>query len=230
MTSRFHSIVLVLFVAAFLVSACGNSPTQTTVPTLKNGVVPESLATMEAQSEDIIDIVPASEWSNVNADISIIEKAWATYQPQAIKDGANQTVLDNFSQALSSLKSTATSQDKIGTMQSANDLSAAVVDLFDLYNPIIPTDIGRLDVLERQIILDVANQNFSAATDTLTKTYVVWEKVKPSILAHKGQRVVEQFVNSLALQDIAIKAQNTADLTNETNNGLEIVDAMENLY
>jgi hypothetical protein len=230
MISRFLSIVLALLVATFLMSACGTSPTQTTVPKLKNGVLPESLATIEAQSEDIIDIVPASEWSNVNANISIIEKAWATYQAQSIKDGANQTVLENFSQALSNLKSTAASQDKIGTIQSANDLSAAVIGLFDLYNPIIPTDIGRLDVLERQIILDAANQDFSAATDTLTEIYVVWEKVKPSILTHKGQSVVEQFVKSLALQDMAIKAQNTADLIDETNNGLEIVDVMEQLY
>ncbi len=230
MIARFRNIVFVLLVMTFLLPACGNPPAQTTVPTVKNGVVPESLVTLEGQAEDIIDVVPNSEWPRVNADISIIEKAWITYQPQAIKDGANQTVQNNFSQGLSSLKTAATSQDKNGTMQSANDLSAAVVDMFDLYNPVIPTDIGRLDVLERQLILDMANQNFSAATDTLTKINIVWEKVKPSILAHDGQSVAEQFANILALQDTALKAKNTASLTDAANNGLELVDAMENLY
>jgi hypothetical protein len=230
MITRYYSMVIVLLVMTLLLPACGNPPAQTTVPTVKNGVVPESLVTIEAQAEDIIDVVPNSEWPTVNADISIIEKAWITYQPQAEKDGVDQTVQNNFSQALSSLKTAATSQDKNGTKQSANDLSAAVVDMFAIYNPVIPAEIGRLDVLERQLILDTANQNFSAATGTLTKINIVWEKVKPSILAHDGQGVAEQFADILALQDTALKAQNTASLTDAANNGLELVDAMENLY
>ena len=97
-------------------------------------------------------------------------------------------------------------------------------------HPVIPADIGRLDVLERQIILDVENQNFTAGTKTFAKTITVWEQVKPSILAHSGQSVVEQFDNSLAVQSTALKAQDGSTLIDEARNGLEIVDAMESLY
>ena len=153
MILRVHNITLALLVFSLLLSACETSstPTDKTVP---SGVIPVSLTTIEALAEDIIDFVPSGDWSKVNSDISAIDKAWATYQPQAVKDGATQATQDLFSESMSSLKSAATSQDAIETMQAANNLSAAVVDMFDLYNPAIPTDIGRLDVLERQVILD----------------------------------------------------------------------------
>lgn len=234
MVSRFSHIISAFFTLAILLSACGNPQAQTismqNVSTAPNGVVPDTLATIEAQAEDIIDFVPGGEWSRVNSDILAIEKAWEIYTPQATNDGASQALKDGFAEALSKLKSTAASQDKIGTLQASNDLSAVVVELFDLYHPLIPADIGRLDVLERQIILDVENQNFTAGTKTFAKTITVWEQVKPSILAHSGQSVVEQFDNSLAVQSTALKAQDDSTLIDEARNGLEIVDAMESLY
>lgn len=234
MLLRFRSITLAFFALTVLLSACGNSPTQTfptpTPSTTTNGIVPDSLAMIEAQAEDIIDVVPNAEWSQVNTDIARIEQAWTTYQPQAVKDGAPQAAQAMFSQALSRLKSAATAQDATGTLQAANDLSAAVITMFDLYHPVIPTDIGRLDVLERQIILDVANQDLNAATATLMKIKTMWEQVKPSVLTHNGQSVMEQFTHSLALQDKALEAKDRAALTDEAKNGLEIVDALERLY
>ena len=234
MNLHLRSIASVIFILAILLSGCGNLQTETTPTqnnsTVPNGIVPDSLATIEAQAEDIIDFVPGGDWSRVESDISAIEKAWSSYQPQAIKDGASQSLQDGFSQALSKLKSSAGSQDKISTTQASNDLSAIVVELFDLYHPAIPADIGRLDVLERQIVLDVEKQNFSAAGQTLAKINSVWEQVKPSILAHNGQGVIEDFNSSLTIQDMTLKTQDGTALINEARNGLEIVDAMENLY
>ena len=105
-----------------------------------------------------------------------------------------------------------------------------IYELFDLYHPAIPADIGRLDVLERQIVLDVEKQNFNAAGQTLAKINSVWEQVKPSILAHNGQGVIEDFNSSLTIQDMTLKTQDGTALIDEARNGLEIVDAMENLY
>lgn len=234
MTSRLRNFSVVIFILAIVLSACGNQspPSLTTAaaPTTLTNVVPESLMTVEGQAEDIIDSVPNAAWSQVNADISTIEQAWITYQPQAAKDGATQALQDSFTEGLARLKSAAGSQEASGTMQAANDLSAVVVDLFDLYHPAIPTDIGRLDVLERQLILDIANQNPTAVADTLAKLNQVWDRVRPSIVAHEGQAVAEQFEKSLTAQAAALNAQDTAAVIAEIQAGLEIVDALERLY
>lgn len=137
---------------------------------------------------------------------------------------------DSFILAFNHLQTTAAVNDITGTMQAANDLSAAVIDLFDLYHPLIPTDIGRLDVLERQIILDITTNNFTAATDSLAKVKTVWERVKPSILAHNGNKVAKEFEIGLTAQSKALDSKNANALKNETQNGLEIVDALEKVY
>jgi len=115
-------------------------------------------------------------------------------------------------------------------MQGSNDVSAAVVELFALYNPVIPAGIGRLDVLERQVILDVAAQEYSAALETMTKTRSVWEHVKPSVLEHDGQEVAAQFEASLEAQAAALDSQEADALTREATDALELVDALERLY
>jgi hypothetical protein len=122
------------------------------------------------------------------------------------------------------------SKDASATMQGSNDVSAAVVELFALYNPVTPADIGRLDVLERQVILDVAAQDYPAAMETMAKTRSVWENVKPSVLQHEGKDLAAQFDASLEAQAAALDSKEADALTREVSDALELVDALERLY
>ena len=115
-------------------------------------------------------------------------------------------------------------------MQASNDLGAALVDLFDLYHPAIPTDLGRLDVLERQVVLDIGADHFTLAAATLAKVNSTWERVKPSVLAHNGTDAAKQFDASLAGQMDALNSKDNNALTDEDKNGLEIVDLLERVY
>ncbi len=217
-------IVLIVFVISnLLVNACSSSAN-------RNGVVPADLQTIEAAAEDIIDFAPSGNWDKIATDVTSSSAAWAAYQPHAADDGASQTQQDEFVSALSHLQAASESKDPTATMQAANDLSAVVVELFALYNPKIPADIGRLDVLERQVILDVARNDLASAVNSLAKTKAAWKNVQPSVVAQNGQGVADQFENSLATQETALNAGDTAGLTKEARDALEVVDAMEQLY
>jgi hypothetical protein len=217
----FLSVVIVVLIS----SACGATPVAT--PT---GTLPNSLVTIEAAAEDIIDFAPSGDWEKITKDVKDIESAWKSYEPQAEKDGASQEIQDSMNSALAKLETASVSKDAAATMQGSNDVSAAVVELFALYSPKVPADIGRLDVLERQVILDVAAHDYSAATISLSKTMSVWREVKPSVLEHNGKDVAAQFEASLEVQAVAVDSKNDTQLTNEARNGLEIVDALEGLY
>jgi len=225
MKKRIQILVLLMLVAVTALTACGGKPTVT-----KTSVVPDSLQTIEGAAEDIIDFAASGNWDKINADVTSIADSWKTYQPQASKDGAQQATQDALSSALAKLQTASAAKDAAGTMQSANDLSAAVIELFAVYNPTIPADIGRLDVWERQVVLDVAANNFDAAAVSLAKVKSVWESVKPSVLEHNGKDVAAQFDTSIATQEQALTTKDGATLTNEAKNGLEIVDALEGLY
>jgi hypothetical protein len=226
MIHRIYMLIILLTLSALLLFACSATASSNTA----TGKVPANLATIEAQAEDIIDVASNGNWQTINADIATISNAWNAYKPQTIKDGATTALLDSFNSAFDRLQTAASAQDKTGTMQAANDMSAVVVDLFDLYHPTIPADVGRLDVLERQAVLDTAAGNFTAVSDDLVKINQVWETLKQSVLVHKGQDTAKQFEASLDAQAVALAAQDATTLTSEARNALEIVDVIEQLY
>lgn len=232
MKNRLQLLPVVIIV--ILLTACASQPAATVVaptsPGSSTGSVPSSLVTIEAAAEDIIDFAPSGGWDKINKDVTDIENAWKSYQPQASQAGASQEIQDAMTSALAKLKGAAASKDPSATMQGSNDVSAAVVELFALYNPKVPADIGRLDVLERQVILDVAAKDDSAAKKDLAKIMSVWNEVKSSVLEHNGKTVAAQFQESLDTQVVRLDSKNYADLTNEARNALEIVDALEGLY
>jgi hypothetical protein len=196
----------------------------------KPGNVPEPLSTMEVQAEDILDIAPGGNWQQVTADVAAIKGAWQAYRTQAARDKAPQGFQEALTAALDDLEQASAAKDAAGTMQATNDVSAAVVDLSTVYRPATPTDLSWLDVLERQVVLDVAAKDFSAAADSLAKTSTVWARLKPVILAHNGSNVATQFESSLTAQQAALKAGNASALTSGADNGLALVDALESLF
>lgn len=226
MTYRIQPSIILLAVLAVLLSAC-SAPTPASLTT---GKVPDGLVTIEAQAEDIIDFAPSGNWQKIDTDVRAISDAWKTYQPEALKDRATKDMVDSFNSAFTDLQTAASAQDKTGTMQASNNISAVVVDLFDLYHPAIPADVGRFDVLEQQVILDAAKENFSGVSDDLAKINKIWGTLKPSVLAHNGQEIADQFEASLSTQANASDAKDIKTLTDEAKNALELVDAMENLY
>ena len=192
--------------------------------------VPGPLQTIEAQVEDIIDLAPSGNWASINKDVAAIAEAWKGYHGQAPADGVPQPFQEALATALDSLRQASSAHNAAETMQAANDVSAAVVDLFSVYHPAIPADLGRLDVLERQVVFDVAASDFTAAADSLAKIDPIWARLKPSILKQNGAEVATQFEASLTAQRAAWKGEDAAALMAEANNGLELVDALEKLY
>jgi hypothetical protein len=222
-----HFHLFLLSIAVIILPACGAKPISTPA---SPGVLPSSLITIEAAAEDIIDFAPSGNWDKVATDVQDIENAWKSYQPAASQAGAPQEIQEAMESALSKLEAASAAKDASATMQGSNDVSAAVVELFALYSPKVPADIGRLDVLERQVILDVAAQDYSAAKKSLAKTMTVWGRVQSSVLEHNGRDVAAQFQESLDTQVVRLDSKNYKDLTNEARNALEIVDALEGLY
>jgi hypothetical protein len=220
---------LVTLAIAALLTSCTGTPFSTDNGPASDGV-PKPLHRIEAGGEAIIDLAPAGSWDKVDEKLTTIKEAWSAYQPQAATAGVSQAHQQALTSALDRLQTAAAAKDMAVTRQAANDLGAAVLDLFALYNPTTPTDIGRLDVLERQIAFDAAANNFAAAEASFAKTKATWESVKPSILSHNGKSVVDKFEASLALQSTSLQAKDVATLTAEVNVGLELVDELEKLY
>lgn len=195
-----------------------------------SGSVPQALSTIEAQAEDIFDVVPGGDWPRAATDVAAIGAAWNGYRAQAAQDHVPQPFQDALSQALEQLSKASKSKDAHATLQAANHLSAATVDLFTVYHPATPTELGGLDVLERQVGLDVAAKDVSAAADSLAKIAAIWARLKPVAQAHSGGDAAGQFDAALAAQTAALEQKNAAVLATTATQALELVDALEQLF
>ncbi len=225
-------LALALTLGACIVQPAASSPGKSAqaVPKASPGVAPASLNTLEADAEDIMDFAAQDSWERIQKDTTHMRAAWQMYLPQAEQAGVSKQNQTAMTEALERLAAAVKAKEARATLQAANDVSAVVVELFALYNPQIPADIGRLDVLERQVILDVAAGDWAKAEQTLTETIKIWLRVKPSALEQKGDEAVADYDASLSAQTDGLKAKNVKKLTTEATNGLEIVDALEQVY
>lgn len=193
--------------------------------------VPDRLNSIEEATEDIIDIVPANRWNDIAKDVREIDSSWSSYQDRAVDDGADADLVARLTESLTNLRAAAGAQKGPETAQAANDVSAATVELFGLYKTGRPIDIGRLDVLGRQVVLDVERGDLGAASAEVTKVDSIWKGgLRDDVVAHQGRAVADRTDTVLTAIDRAAASADGSTLVGQTKVFLEEVDAMERLY
>ena len=240
---RARRAAAVVGAGAIALGACGSSgstssssgPTvaQAGVPPVLTSTgqpVPKPLDELEAQSEDVIDVVPGGKWDQVARDVATVDTAWAAYEPQGASDGAPAAVLTAMKTAVAALEAASRAQDPTGTMQAANDLSTGVVELYGLYDVGRPVGIGRLDVIGRQIVLDAAAKDQAGVQQQIAAATAQVTALEPDLADHDGSKVTDQTHKLLAAMTAAAATKDYATVTAKANDFLEAVDRMEELY
>jgi hypothetical protein len=106
--------------------------------------------------------------------------------------------VDRLDAAVYVLQYAATAQDPSRTMNTANLISALAGDLYEYYTPAIPPEIHRLTVLERQVVLDAADDNLVDVAAILGEARDLWHRVRPSVEAKTSVVYANQIEESLA--------------------------------
>lgn len=183
---------------------------------------------LEATAEDVIDQVPHGRWTRIDADVATMTRAWRGYRAEATRVAPRQA--RHLQAALDDLTTRAQARDGLGTAQAANDVSAPVVELLGRYASGHPVAIGRLDVIGRQIVLDVDRGDLGAAAASVARAKHEWTTLRGSVRRHHGAAVAARTDGTLARSETAAAGADGPALQNEANDLLELVDAMERLY
>lgn len=237
-TRRACGAVLIALVAAL--AACGSSsPAATTRnPTSAGGHgdavterVPKALTGLEADAEDVGDVVPHGRWDRVRADARKLAATWRSYRAHAVADGATAAVVGQLDAAIARLGGAAQAHTAPEALQAANDVSASVVELFALYRTAEPLDVARLDVVGRQIVLDVDRRDDAGTRAEVRRVQAIWTGgLRASVLGHDGRRVAAHMDATVDALRHAVGVPDAGALRAETAVMLEIVDDMEALY
>ena len=190
---------------------------------------PKPLLTIEEQAEDIGDRVPGKGWPRIAADVKTIKAAWARFQTRAKADGVSTATIADFDGALARLTAAAKAKNGPDTSQGANDISRVTVELFGSYKLHAPVQVGRLDVIGRQIELDLEANNPDGVTQQIDAARAQWEAIRADV-ATRSAAVPTQVDATLDALGEAQHAGNTRLLHAETRVLLELVDSIEELY
>ena len=192
--------------------------------------VPAELSTIESRARGVFRAAEENAWPLVFSGVDVIVRNWDYYEVRTPVDSPQRDLVYAMGEAVGLLaeKSATLERDREGTMRAANDVSWAVLDLIDFYHPAVPTDIGRLDVLERRIIvdLDLFSPNFIAAENSMGRLKTIWKILRPSVVARGGIETAVQFDAALAVQEKALLDKSARVAKREVSRGLEVVNEL----
>ena len=137
---------------AVMVCACGTSTRPPPAP-------PVNVRALESNAEDVIDQIDAGRWARAAASSDRIRRTWNGYRDRApLRDGEAATVND----AVSELSAAVDRRDSIAADQAGNAVSRVIVELIAREHPVPPVQVGRLDVIGRQLLIDSRRADVAA--------------------------------------------------------------------
>ena len=210
-----------LWVLTLLVAGCAK----------QGSAIPGELLDIEGTAEHAYDKALVDDTASVAADADTIAAAWASYRDTAAADGASPSDLVAMDDAVSALSAAAPeATDGIALARLANGVSAPMDELFGLYDDPVPPAVLALDYGGREVSLDSLEEGLDDAAQDLDELDAVWATVRGEVVSAGGDAEAGAYDASLLRQHELASAGDSAGLLAESNNGLELVDALEGVF
>jgi hypothetical protein len=236
MPRQFYINVFLMCTIAGLAASCHKNRTEPLAYVSPVEAAQPALQKIGQRAEAIVVSVPTEDWPRVYAYIREISDAWQDYKRPTVNPSPEprrfpaSMLVSQLDAALAALKDASAARDSARTIQAANDMNAAAVELYRFYNPTIPPEINSLQVLERQIVKVSTDGDLDGVSDTLTTIRDTWDRAKPTVSARVGDRVVRGFDQYIADQQAALAAGNSEELSAWAKKALAMLDEMSRLY
>ena len=214
----------------FILTGCNTGNNESDEEGTDNAV-PSTLQEIEGLAEDAYDTAIMADHSGLSENVNEIDKLWQSFRSQAVQDGTNTAVATSMDNAVDSLKQLVNSSaDSIALARSANAISALMSNLYDIYNPIVPSEILSLDYLGREIVLDGMETDFDSANLHVAELESTWAQIEDQIFDNGGTKEAKDYNESISTIRSAIANHDGSSLISEANQNLEVIDLMEQLY
>lgn len=146
-------------------------------------------------------------WSEISLTINKLHYQWNDYMPQAVKLGANQKLVEAFSDALNSLTSTIIGKNKTNTLMAASYLYAYIPDFYSLYKAGVSPEIKRVKYYTRNAMLNALTANWEQADFDMNSLKSSWSMFR-NTLANNHKENTEKLDFSIYELEKAIIERN----------------------
>jgi len=132
---------------------------------------------LSAATADIYTAAGAQDWTAVTALASSVQTIWTSYRA----NGVPPLTAEGVDGAVEALMTAADTQQTAPTQQAANNLAYLVTDLQLRHEPPATVNLGRMDVLARQVIVDAAAEQAGFLTGDATHLEALWARTAHSV-------------------------------------------------
>ena len=168
------------------------------VPTdARPGPPPAQLTTLSTSVRDAFDTAGANDWAGAAAASRSLQKAWDAYQsnvPELLQKQMSRDI-DALARAVAAHNPQAAHQAALRVAQ--NDL-----DLRLRYQPVVKTDLARLQLWARQLLVDAADRNPGAVAGDVATLELIRDRVRHTLHPATATRLDTQ------LRDLGDAADN----------------------
>jgi hypothetical protein len=239
MAARGCQWILLMCAMAGLVASCAGEKKKQEVGVSWAGwippeQIPPALEEIGVRAVNIIDLAAMGDWPRVYAQITAISSRWADYKhptvvPPSYPWRGARLLYGQLDTVLARLQEAAAQRNGHRTMQAANDVDAAAIELMEYYHPTVPGDLRRLAVLERRIMLAAWEGKPDTAAGTMIEIRRLWIRVRPTVVDHSSEEVARAFDYTLAKQQVALNAQEPRTVSTYAQNALIALTEMQQL-
>ena len=213
----------------FRETLAGLADAQATLAQSMLPAIPNELDELESGAEDIIDQINDGDWARARSTVNAMKQNLANLEPSFRAAGVPESLVNEIRRRLAMLEAQVEAMNAFEAKVQANAITRVIPDIFDHFRVIIPTDLGRLDFLGRELLLNVENGDWMAARNTVAGILRIWSRLKPNLnaTAQKSAADFESTVNAL-VDDV--NRQDSAATSRDANALLDKVDVLEQAY
>ncbi len=228
--------VLLFGLLAGLLASCATKTKTSYPPPPALAHTPPMLQKIDEQAEAIIITVPTADWPRVFAYVRDINDTWHDYKHPTVEPSLEflrppGTMLErDLDAAVMGLQRAAATRNATGTMEAADEVGIRAMDLYQYYRPAIPPELRQLQVLEKRVVINAANNELDSASEALRHLGTTWQRVRPAVLTRGGDRAALILDTSLADQRAALDAGDEEALAARAQIALGLIRELQRLY
>lgn len=187
---------------------------------------PTKLNSIESNAEDVMDDITGDDWAAAQTRVYTIKSDYANLKPIMKSSKISTKTIEGLNTAINNLETAVSKKKSYDSRVQANQILKYIPDIADSYATTIPTDIGRLDYLGRELVLNAENSDWSSASNNYETTNKLWKNVS-SKLSSNYKNDIDSFQNNMVSLKDAIDKKDTVLTTTQANALLENVDVLE---
>lgn len=187
---------------------------------------PKQLEAVESNSEDIMDDINNNDWVKAQNKVDQIKLNMDELKPILVTASIPTNIIDGITAAVSGLEKEVADKKIYESKVQANQITKYIPDISDYYKVELPTDLGRLDYLCREISLNADVKDWVSAVRNFEKAKGIWNNLKSKLSliymndADKYQSSMDKLIKDINQKDVAL-------VKKEANILLDMIDVLE---